>query len=162
MRSSRSLLVLLVALPAGAFAACSGSPSGTRAAAVGDDASTQDGDTVTGNQGADGGNDGATPDASPDDGGATDADAAIDDAGTDANIDANGPLFACGPTLECYQYVQFCSIVTGVHGGQIINCNEPPDACAGDLTCACLATTGITTPCTGSTEDGGITVTATE
>jgi hypothetical protein len=52
--------------------------------------------------------------------------------------------------------------VTGPHGGMIDSCNDEPDACVSDFTCACLATTGLVTPCYGSTEDGGITITATE
>jgi hypothetical protein len=100
-------------------------------------------------------------DATPEDAPAESASDAGNDAADAAPItDANGPPFLCGPSLECFEVTQFCGQVTGPHGGTFYNCNATPDACAGDLSCTCLAAQGIVSPC--SEDDGGITVVANE
>jgi hypothetical protein len=148
-----------VALLAGAlgaalsFAACGSSGGGSSNSHASD--AGVDADESVANDGAasaDGDYDGAAPgeDAAP-------ADAAADALGA---LDANGPPFPCGPTLVCFEVTQFCSQVTGPHGGVFYDCNAVPAPCVSGVSCACLAAQGITSPC--SEADGGILVVAVE
>ncbi len=151
--SSAGATALFLALVGAAapFAAC-GSPEGATSAPRADDAGS-DGGILLASDAA------VPPDA---DGEGSAADAGLGDGATDASepLDANGPPFPCGPTLVCFEVTQFCSQVTGPHGGVFYDCNEAPSPCTSDLSCTCLAAQGISSPCTES--DGGITVVAVE
>jgi hypothetical protein len=140
----------------GAVEACGGSPGSPRQtptdAGVDATSESEDASVVTEDS------DVAQSDAAETDGSQVDegGDGAID-AGL---MDANGPPFPCGPAMACYELTQFCSHVTGAHGGDFYDCNASPTACAGTLSCTCLAGQGIVSPC--GEDGGGITVTATE
>lgn len=164
-----SLLGIAIALGVASIAACGSSGTISAGAADAGDSGQAQGDAnpTLGNEASvatdDAGDattiDDAAPEATTLDGDSGGASADASDA-ADANLDANGPPFPCGPSMECYELTQFCGQVTGPKGGTFYNCNEAPDACAGDLSCTCLAGQGIVSPC--SEDDGGITVVATE
>jgi len=149
-----------IAIALGAFEACGGSPTtestsadaGTDAIGLGEGGEDVV-STEAGSGDRDGGLDANRGDA---DGGG------VEDASADTpTIDANGPPFGCGTgSLVCYEATEFCSQVTGPHGGVFYDCIAAPSACAADVSCACLAAQSIEGTCTEG--DGGITVAVTE
>jgi hypothetical protein len=138
----------------------SGSSSGTTSGSSSGTSSGSSSGTTSGSSGSSSGTtSGSSSGASSSSSGGGASDGGAGDAGAS---DAGPGVFACGPTVSCDGRTQYCEIrIGGVvladgGGNKTYVCTAFPLKCAGDHSCACIATSPAQ-QCTES--DGDVTLT---